>query len=192
MSLLNHEEVSLDIMKQLEGLLNEINEIKTKKLHELIESNESGVLDGLKPIERYLIRQGYLDGTYADYLSYYLGQSYSPRDYQFLRRVVDRRAATFEYSIDQPDKVLASLNPAYFYKPVTLNNNLLDYILQHAHEYTEQQENIIRQIRREKRVDFIQQYLERGKSIIAFIMEINHSWPQVWTEILESERFTLG
>ncbi|NMB33735.1 MAG: hypothetical protein GX992_05835, partial [Clostridium sp.] len=120
-----------DIHQELEKLINKKNKMETSKLHELInEDNENEMLGCLQPLIKYLIRQGYLDETYADYMSYFIGESNTPRDHQFLRSVTDRQAEEFDYQLDYPERILVDLNPAYFGNVETLNNALLDYILE--------------------------------------------------------------
>ena len=124
-------------------------------------------------------------------MSYFIGESNTPRDHQFLRSVTDRQAEEFDYQLDYPERILVDLNPAYFGNVETLNNALLDYILENESKYSEQKENIFQKIQRNKEgIDFIHQYIERSKKRLVFIKKINLLWPQVWQEVLNSEIFS--
>ena len=71
----------------------------------VIYTNEIGELNEFKEIKgsdyfallKFLINRGYIDKTYADYMTYFYDDSISANDKTFLRRITDRRGA--EYAV---------------------------------------------------------------------------------------------
>ena len=59
------------------GKVTEFNEIKSSEYFDLL---------------KYLIRNGYIDETYADYMTYFYENSLSRIDKTFLRSITDRKA----------------------------------------------------------------------------------------------------
>lgn len=158
-------------------------QVQTRKLHELItESNENETLGAFatRPLIKYLIRSGYLDENYADYMSYFLGLANTRADYLFLRSVTDKEPKEYDYEINNPKQVLKGLNPVYFEQLATLNNDLIDYMLENQGEFQEQLSNIFRQLIKDKNIGFISQYLTVGRQRSSFVKTLNNVWAGVW------------
>ena len=51
---------------------------------------------------KYLIGEGYIDETYADYMTYFYPNSLSVVDKKFLRSVRDKQAKEYTYSLKNP------------------------------------------------------------------------------------------
>ena len=81
------------------------------------------------PLIKYLIRHGFINETYADYMTYFYGNSLTRVDKIFLRSVSDKIAKEYSYSLDDPKMVLSRLHVADFDNEETLNFGLLEYLL---------------------------------------------------------------
>lgn len=110
-------------ISQLEDQIYELEEkkniLRNQQLYELINrnninrifsttsTNEIGVVREFKEIKsseyfdllKYLIRHGYIDETYSDYMTYFYENSLSRVDKIFLRSVSDRRAKEHTYRL---------------------------------------------------------------------------------------------
>lgn len=64
------------------GVATDFNEIKSSEYFDLL---------------KYLIRNEYIDETYADYMTYFYENSLSRIDKTFLRSVTDRKAKEYTY-----------------------------------------------------------------------------------------------
>ena len=82
-------------------MINSINPIGDEKSYNEIKGSD--YFDLLK----FLIRYGYIDETYSDYMTYFYEESLSANDKTFLRRITDKRGADFEYSLKEVQKVIA-------------------------------------------------------------------------------------
>lgn len=76
------------------GVVTDFNEIKSSEYFDLL---------------KYLIRNGYIDETYADYMTYFYENSLSRIDKTFLRSVTDRKAKEYTYQLKNPQMVISRL-----------------------------------------------------------------------------------
>lgn len=74
-------------------MINSINPIGDEKTYNEIKGSDYFEL------LKFLIRYGYVDETYSDYMTYFYEESLSANDKTFLRRITDKRGADFEYSL---------------------------------------------------------------------------------------------
>jgi len=81
---------------------------------------------------KYLIRNGHINESYADYMTYFYERSLSLTDKIFLRSIYDQIKKEPNYQLKEPKKVVARLNIAVFDQSEVLNFDLLFYLLQHC------------------------------------------------------------
>lgn len=101
--------------KQISELQNSISELKNKKIRDVITrknidnifrityTNEIGneekfnVIKGSEYFDllKYLIRNGYIDETYNDYITYFYENSLNRSDKAFLRSISDKKGKIF-------------------------------------------------------------------------------------------------
>ena len=140
---------------------------------------------------KFLIRSGYIDETYPDYMTYFYEDNISAHDKTFLRRVTDRRGADYKYSIRNPKKVLESpvLRNVEFEQEETLNFDLLECLLldNSEAEYTKYLETLIDQIRKTKNSKFISQFYNTKKADKEFVIKINEQWPDFFSFALQNK-----
>ncbi|EDY9463826.1 hypothetical protein GP112_004594, partial [Salmonella enterica] len=79
---------------------------------------------------KYLIRDGYIDETYSDYMTYFYENSLSRIDKMFLRSITDQKGKEFTYQLKNPKQVVARLREVDFEQEEALNFDLLAYLLQ--------------------------------------------------------------
>lgn len=84
---------------------------------------------------KYLIRNGYIDESYADYMTYFYEKSLNKADKIFLRSISDQAKKDPNYQLKNPGKVFAHLNVFDFTQPEVLNYDLLFYLLQECASY---------------------------------------------------------
>ncbi len=78
---------------------------------------------------KYLIWNGYIDETYADYMTYFYENCLSRIDKIFLRSVMDKRAKEYTYKLKNPELVVSRLGLVDFDQEEILNFDLLTYLL---------------------------------------------------------------
>lgn len=118
-----------ELNQEIINLEQKIIEIKNRQLHQIItrdnidtifsitSTNEIGKVTEFNEIKsseyfdllKYLIRNGYIDETYADYMTYFYENSLSRIDKTFLRSVTDKKAKEYTYKLKNPKLVVSRL-----------------------------------------------------------------------------------
>lgn len=201
-------------LSTLEGELSLLQEenliIENKTLHEIItrenideifritSENEIGVVNDYTEIKssgyfallKYLIRYGYIDESYNDYMTFFYENSLTRGDKMFLRSVADKIAKPFSYPIDNVSLVMANLDLFDFEQEETLNFDLLEYLLKNKSK-----QNIllcfIKQLRNGEKFEFISEFLETDREKVNLVMIINNQWPQFLGEVISGQRMSV-
>ncbi|MFV9062689.1 hypothetical protein [Enterobacter roggenkampii] len=138
---------------------------------------------------KYLIRDGYIDETYTDYMTYFYENSLSRTDKMFLRSITDQKGKEFTYQLKNPKLVVARLREVDFEQEEALNFDLLAYLLQ-----TPAQVNLIKrlfkQLKKDRRVEFIRGYFETERAQPVFINRLNTQWPEFFSYALTESEFS--
>lgn len=144
---LNKNNITLN--QEVQNLKQKVIDIRTKPLHEIItrdnidvifsitSKNEIGMETDFNDIKsneyfdllKYLIRNGYIDETYADYMTYFYENSLSRTDKIFLRSITDKKAKEYTYHLNNPKKVVSRLRLIDFDQEEILNFDLLTFLL---------------------------------------------------------------
>lgn len=155
------------------GKVTEFNEIKSSEYFDLL---------------KYLIRNGYIDETYTDYMSYFYENSLSRIDKIFLRSITDRKAKEYTYKLKNPKLVVSRLRLVDFDQEETLNFDLFTYLLQTSHiDYVER---LIDQLKGTKNLKFIGAYFDTTVELSAYIKHLNMRWPEVFSTAISERLLT--
>lgn len=182
--------------KKLHEIINKQNATKIFKITFVNEIDEESDFHDIKgsdyfPLIKYLIRHGYIDETYPDYMTYFYEHSLSRIDKIFLRSVTDEEAKDYNYQLKSPSMVLARLNTIHFEKEEILNFDLLAYLLNNQNSSNNDKLiKMLQQVKANKNFKFIDLYFESGKLIAPFIKTLNNVWPASFTLALSESDFT--
>lgn len=202
-------ERSDELHQEILNLEQEVIDIKSKQLHQIItrnnidtifsitSTNEIGDVTDFNKIKgseyfdllKYLIRNGYIDETYADYMTYFYENSLSRIDKTFLRSITDRKAKEYTYQLKNPALVVSRLRLVDFDQEEILNFDLLTYLLQ-TQSHIEYLERFIDQLRETKNFKFIGAYFDVTTEIPAYIKYLNIRWPEVFNTALEEKNLS--
>ena len=137
---------------------------------------------------KYLIRNGYIDETYADYMTYFYENSLSRIDKTFLRSITDKKAKEYTYKLKNPKLVVSRLRLVDFDQEETLNFDLFTYLLQTSHiDYVKR---LIEQLKSTKNLKFIGAYFDTTIELSAYIKHLNMGWPEVFSTALSERLLT--
>lgn len=161
---------------------NSINEIGEIKEYKEIKGNE------YFPLLKYLIRNGYIDESYADYMTYFYENSLSRIDKIFLRSVTDKKAKPSSYELKDPRLVVSRLAILDFEEKETLNFNLLKYLFEKMTN-SKQLETMIYQLSKESNLEFIRQFFNYTRNWSNYVAVLNKLWPSFFKEMLETDVF---
>lgn len=161
-------------------------------------TNELGEKNNFEKIKRseyfdllkFLIRNGYIDETYSDYMSYFYPGSISANDKMFLRRITDRRGSNYSYALKDPDAIIRSpiLTIADFEQEEVLNFNLFEYLLMHnnTEKISKYLQMFIKQIKENSKFDFISEYYNGDNTNGQFTRTVNKQWPLFFSTVLNN------
>ncbi len=194
------------LKNEISQLEQELIEIKNKKLHQIItrnniskifsvtSTNEIGKVTDFNEIKsseyfdllKYLIRNGHIDETYADYMTYFYENSLSRIDKTFLRSVTDKKAKEYTYQLKNPQLVISRLRLEDFNQEEILNFDLLTYLL-HVLSPVEYIERYIDQLKDTKNFKFIGAFLDTTAELPTFIKYLNMRWPEAFITALNEK-----
>lgn len=140
---------------------------------------------------KVLIREGYLDETYSDYMTYFYENSITANDKTFIRSVTDRRKKTFEYPLDNAALVVERMRAIDFKEEEVLNFALLEELLSDTVKYKQPLQNFWQMICDTKPAEFVSRFLERNTFREKFVKEFSAYWQGANKWILLEDRFSL-
>lgn len=180
---------------------NRLREIITKEnidtIFSVVFTNEIGEENKFKeikaspyfPLIKYLLRNGYIDETYPDYMTYFYENSLSRIDKIFLRSVTDETPKEYSYSLKNPQLVLSRLLVVHFDHEEILNFDLLCHLLKTKHSNTTYLTRFLQQLIGTKNYKFIGEFLGTQRKTDLFIESINNLWSGIFKNILTESDF---
>lgn len=153
------------------GMVNAYDEIKSSDYFDLL---------------KYLIRNGYIDETYADYMTFFYENSLHRDDKIFLRSVTDKKAKEYSYKLRNPQMVVARLNEADFDQEETLNFDLFTYVLKET-SCSDQLNRSITQLQKAQNYKFIGAYMNVTTEMPLFVEKLNRIWPEMFSSVLANK-----
>lgn len=201
----NKKEISIINEKSLKSLLLSHNtdeyfyfknadDIRNEKENDFEIIRNSDYFDLLK----YLIRDGFIDETYSDYLTYFHENRISINDKKFLQRITSRKGADYTYGINEVENVINSaiIGNERFRQVETLNFDLLEYLLENqdkSKSYKEYIKTLFNQIIENENYDFVSRFYEiliSDDKQRNLVRKINELWPYFFSEVLKNNGMT--
>ena len=143
---------------------------------------------------KFLIRNGYIDETYQDYMTYFYPNSMCAGDKTFLRRITDRRGAEYEYRLKEPEKIILSpmINPVVFEQEEILNFDLFEYLLKNhqIHPKNEYLKLFIQQLETQENFRFVSLFYALNCVHDRLVAILNCQWPSFFSATLHDENWT--
>ncbi len=200
----NSDKLSQEILR----LEQDIVELNDKHLHQIItrenidsvfsisSTNEIGITTNFNDIKgseyfdllKYIIRNGYIDESYADYMTYFYENSLSRVDKTFLRSVTDKKAKEYTYKLKNPQLVVSRLRAVDFGQEETLNFDLLTYLLKSSRK--DYIERFIDQLKQTNNFDFVGAYFDLTDKLSNYIKHLNIGWPEMFSIALSERSLT--
>lgn len=199
-----------ELEEELLSLKEEKRIIENMTLHEIItrnnideifrisSENEIGEIIEYKEIKaseyfsllKFLIRHGYIDETYSDYMTFFYENSLTKGDKMFLRSITDHMAKPFSYSLNNIPLVLSNLDISDFEQEEIMNFDLFEYLLQN-----EGRKDIllyfVKQLKKGLRYQFIDEFFETKCEREKLVLVINTQWPQFFIQVLSGSKMSL-
>lgn len=132
----------------------------------------------------FLVRRGYIDETYVDYINYFKGESYPESDRDFIRAVREQREVEFFYEIHKPLAVIQDLSVEEFGQQEIYNRDLVDALLAQDGEEEKKEALYTRLKFSDKRSwEFLCFYVESGKQSGRLIAALSVRWMNMWSRM---------
>lgn len=166
---------------------NELHDLVHAPLHGIInEENISLVREKAKNngLLVFLVRRGYIDETYVDYINYFKGESYPESDRDFIRAVKEQRETEFFYVLHKPLAVIQDLSVEDFGQKEIYNCDLVDALLAQDGEEEKKEALYTRLKFSDKRSwEFLCFYVESGKQSGRLIEALAMHWTNIWVSL---------
>lgn len=179
--------------KEIEVLEIKKQEIKSVLIRKLIKplNNEDESISKQAIVINVLLRNGYINEDYLDYISIFYEGSLSKQDHQFLLNVKAQLAFEFDYNLIKIDKLILKINPNDFNESYILNYKLVNHILTHE-KLVVQKVNIFEQLSNEskKSIGFIDGFIQNESNVSLFIENLCNNWENIWNFISFFSNFT--
>lgn len=184
---------NIELLKsEIEKLRKKKSEIESKDLkHIFNEIDVNQYLDNFSnnKLLRNLILNGYINENYNDYISLFHEVSITKEDFTFERNVKSGYTTEFNYKLsDKIENLIDKIDERYFEREPILNFDLLDYLGDNYHKYSNRYDSIIHLLsnEKEKSIQFIDEYIkDEQRPISIFIEKLVLTWKGFWEYIVE-------
>ena len=131
-----------------------------------------------------LLRNGYINENYLDYISVFHEGALSKTDYQFLINVKRELSPQFDYTLNKKEELLKRINLYTFEKECILNFDLVDALI--ISQYTDKTDTLFRQLANEHEITikFINEYIDKSKHKSMFVNQLCSYWNNIWLSLI--------
>lgn len=183
------------IKNEIEDLKKNVHELSGWSLKKLIE--EFGVHNVLseKVTENkllvFMLRRGYIDEKYANYINYFKGTSVTKEDMNYILAVKNMEKLPYNYNLTKVGMVIQRLQPYEFEQKSIFNFILLEYLLSEENE-NEKRMILIDQLsdRTVESWEFIDEFIEQTQYKERLIQLLAMRWPNMWNDIVQDISIT--
>ena len=191
--IIQKENNKIESLKQkIETLEKEKLNIKSYSILQIADKIETSTI--FKDIEKekliiYLIRNGYLNENYHDYISYFYDALITKDDRDFLFSIKNRDALDSNFKLTKIENLIKKVKTKEFEYKESLNCNLLEFLLINREKYNEQYNTLLLQICNKSRASllFIDSFLENGINTDVFIRELCSEWKSFWSYFVATD-----
>lgn len=138
----------------------------------------------------FLLRRGYIDEKYANYINYFKGTSITKDDMNFILSVKNQASLPFDYQLTKTSMVIDKLQNYEFEQKAVYNFDLLEELL--SRSPGEKLNVFIAQLADENEVSwrFIDEFVGETKQKEYFIRLLAEKWTGMWAYISADETLT--
>ena len=138
----------------------------------------------------FLLRRGYIDEEYANYINYFKGTSITKDDMNFILSVKNQSPLPFNYKLTKIPMVVERLQPYEFEQKAICNFDLMEELL--AKNPSEKLTTFLVQLsdESENSWQFIDEFIDRTVRRDLFIKLLADKWPGMWASISANETLT--
>lgn len=174
-----------------------INGLRAYSIREIIEEFGIDFLDESvrnNDLLVFLLRRGYLDETYENYINYFHPNSINKEEMNFILGVRNHRSEVeYSYLIKNVAQVFSRLQDFEFRQKEVLNFDLVDYIFCKEMN-TKSAKMLIEQLSNHTKesMSFIKAYIERGENVDKMIYYLCKENAFFWSDITDDDGISLA
>jgi len=174
-----------ELKNSIEKLEKEKNEIKKNRIKDLVSDKNIAIESenqNQKALINVLLRNGYIDEDYLDYISIFYIGSLSKNDHQFLINVKTQKENEFDFPLQKKENLVKRINEFEFEKKYLLNYDLIDFLIKSS-KYSAKRKKVITQLSNESEttVRFIDGFIDYTANIEKFIKYLCKDWINIWS-----------
>lgn len=184
-----------EIKKRIRELENDVHCIKTLSLQQLIEKNSAEIVlsDEVRKNKLlvFLLRNGYLDETYANYMNYFHPNSITKDDMNFILGVRNHETMDYGYTLTKTGQIIDRLLDYEFDQKEIYNFDLLEYLLKN-NSNSLQCKSFMHQLSDKDKSSwkFINEFIDRTEKQDLFVELLANSWTGMWNYIYNEPTLT--
>lgn len=177
------------------NLKKQINELASYSLKNLIEKyNVENILSSevcKNKLLVFLIRRGYIDEKYTNYINYFKGSTITKDDMNFILSVKNLEPKPYTYKLIKTDMVIQRLQQYEFEQPSVLNFDLLECMLS-AEKHNAKLDVFISQLTNcnDEIWSFIDEFIENTRYKQRFIKLLASKWEGMWDYLVDNTVLT--
>jgi hypothetical protein len=139
----------------------------------------------------FLLRRGYIDEKYANYINYFKGNTVTKDDMNFILSVKNMEPQPFNYTLTKTPMVAQRLQLYEFAQKAVYNFDLLECMMSFD-DYREKLDAFINQLADadEQSWAFIDQFIDLTEHQNCFIKLLASAWPNMWGYIVKNSVLT--
>lgn len=173
-----------NLQNELEELNKQKRDISKKTLSYILERGNDLKFDDIisdNKLLMFLLRRGYIDEKYANYINYFKGNTITKDDMNFILSVKNQEAKPWDYAITKTDMVIRRLQEYEFERKEIYNFDLLEQLLAGGNDNVKL-ELFFKQLADETKLswDFIDEFTERTNHLAEFIKGLSRNWAGMW------------
>lgn len=186
--LTNIPEQKENYRRQIESINDEIHRISALTLKEIIkEYGAETVLSAnvrTNKLLTFLLRQGFIDEKYPNYINYFHANSITKDDMNFILSIRDGEAEEFTYQISQTEQVVKRLLSHEFEQREIYNFDLMDFLIS-SDTCNEKCGLFLKQLSDENEISwkFINEYFDKAQDVGKFMSLLCNNWSSIWDYI---------
>lgn len=185
-----------DAKKEIEGFEQLLNKLRTYSIQRIIDEFGTSFLSvevRSNDLLVFLLRNGFIDENYADYINYFHPNSISKDEMNFILGVRNHNSKTdYSYPLKNVSQIFDRLQDYEFQQRETLNYDLVDFVL-NVKADSESERFLIGQLSNHsaESMSFIKAYFERGYNIDRLTKLLCRNNHHFWMDICKDTGISL-
>lgn len=182
-----HEDKTEILRKEISDLEKQKVQIKNQPIKALLQKQTFSIdLDNNKQQQllNILLRNGYIDEHYHDYISIFYEGSLTKEDREFLLNVKARIPSDYTYKLKKTANLISKINQADFEQSYILNFDLIDHLFKtNGHQIQKKGLLSLLSDESDSSVAFLNGFIDVAANKGNFIKRLTGYWPNYWKSI---------